>query len=122
MRAPSFLIAMLAASIAAAQPSFDARDFSGHWDRSSSLESFANTPGGTRGNLATAQELTEWVKVREAQQLLLADAQTSGGLLLCVSPRWLEAVLARLRERRAGCAAVIGRVVRSARPRIIVSL
>lgn len=27
-----------------------ARDLSGHWDRSSPLESFANTPGGTRGN------------------------------------------------------------------------
>ena len=27
---------------------FDARDLSGHWDRSSPLESFANTPGGTR--------------------------------------------------------------------------
>ena len=35
---------------AAAQPRFDARDFSGHWDRSSPLESFANTPGGTRAN------------------------------------------------------------------------
>ena len=50
MRAPTFLIAMLAASTATAQPSFDARDLSGHWDRSSSLESFANTPGGTRAN------------------------------------------------------------------------
>ena len=27
-----------------------ARDLSGHWDRSSPLESFANTPGGTRDN------------------------------------------------------------------------
>jgi hypothetical protein len=50
MRAPSFFIGMLAAWAAAAQPSFDARDLSGHWDRSSSLESFANTPGGTRAN------------------------------------------------------------------------
>ena len=33
---------------AAAQPTFDARDLSGHWDRGSPLESFANTPGGTR--------------------------------------------------------------------------
>jgi len=35
---------------AAAQAAFPARDFSGHWDRSSGVESFANTPGGTRDN------------------------------------------------------------------------
>ena len=35
---------------AGAQARFDARDLSGHWDRSSPLESFANTPGGTRAN------------------------------------------------------------------------
>jgi len=50
MRTLTPLIAVLAAATAAAQPSFDARDFSGHWDRSSSIESFANTPGGTRAN------------------------------------------------------------------------
>jgi hypothetical protein len=33
-----------------AQTTFDAQDFSGHWDRVSPLESFANTPGGTRGD------------------------------------------------------------------------
>jgi len=50
MRGLYLLIGMLAGASAAAQPSFDARDFSGHWDRRSSIESFANTPGGTRGN------------------------------------------------------------------------
>ena len=44
------VIGVLVAASAAAQQSFDARDLSGHWDRSSSVESFANTPGGTRGN------------------------------------------------------------------------
>jgi hypothetical protein len=38
------------AAAAIAQPAFDPRDLSGHWDRSSVLESFANTPGGTRGD------------------------------------------------------------------------
>ncbi|MBE7211638.1 MAG: selenide, water dikinase SelD, partial [Gluconacetobacter diazotrophicus] len=42
---------------------------------------------------------------------VLADAQTSGGLLLCVPPRRLEAVLAVLKEHRTPCAAVVGRVV-----------
>jgi hypothetical protein len=50
MRSLAIVIGVLAAACAAAQQSFDARDFSGHWDRSSSLESFANTPGGTRNN------------------------------------------------------------------------
>ena len=44
------LIALLPMASALAQAPFDARDFSGHWDRSSPLESFANTPGGTRAN------------------------------------------------------------------------
>jgi hypothetical protein len=41
-------IGLVVAMAVAAQPGFDARDVSGHWDRSSPLESFANTPGGTR--------------------------------------------------------------------------
>jgi hypothetical protein len=40
--------AFMAAAGAVGQSSFDARDFAGQWDRSSPLESFANTPGGTR--------------------------------------------------------------------------
>lgn len=78
-------------------------------------------PGGTRSNLAAAEEFTRWADVSEAQKLLLADAQTSGGLLLCVPPRRLAGVQALLHERRAGGAAVIGRIVRSVRPRIAVS-
>ena len=81
----------------------------------------ACVPGGSRGNLATANEFTEWTGVREAQKLLLADAQTSGGLLLCVAPRRLDSVRALLQRRGALCAVVIGRIVRSARPRIFVS-
>jgi hypothetical protein len=50
MRAIAIVIAVLMAAGAVAQAPFGARDFSGHWDRSSPLESFANTPGGTRGN------------------------------------------------------------------------
>ena len=51
--AVSFALAAAAAAGVAgarAQEATDARDLSGHWDRISSLESFSNTPGGTRGN------------------------------------------------------------------------
>ena len=48
MRATVFIGALAAAALnVTAQP---ARDLSGHWDRSSPVESFANTPGGTRDN------------------------------------------------------------------------
>lgn len=77
-------------------------------------------PGGTRQNLATATPWVRWeAGVSEAQQILLADAQTSGGLLLCVPPRHLPAVLAILKRRRTLCAAIVGRIVKRAKARII---
>jgi selenide,water dikinase len=68
-------------------------------------------PGGTRQNLRAANEWTTWTEVGEAERILLADAQTSGGLLLCVAPRRLESVRRVVQQARAPCAAVIGRVV-----------
>ncbi len=74
-------------------------------------------PGGSRQNLETARPLLRQAKNVSAVQLaVLADAQTSGGLLLCVPPKRLEAVLALLKEHRTPCAAVIGRIVRSGEP------
>ncbi|RME94394.1 MAG: selenide, water dikinase SelD [Verrucomicrobia bacterium] len=78
-------------------------------------------PGGTRQNLEVAGAFTEFDSaVTPEQRLLLADAQTSGGLLLCVRPRHEDAVLALLRSARTVCAVVIGRLVRSPQPRILV--
>ena len=78
-------------------------------------------PGGSRDNLIHANEFTEWDGVTDSQKTLLTDAQTSGGLLLCVSPRNQKAVMKRLEKAHTLCAAVIGRIVRSAKPRIRVS-
>jgi selenide,water dikinase len=78
-------------------------------------------PGGSRENLKTAEEFTNWNGVPDAQKILLADAQTSGGLLLCVRPRLLDQVLAILRKRRTPGAAVVGRIVRAATPGILVA-
>ena len=78
-------------------------------------------PGGTRQNLETARGITVFQDdVPDTSQLLLADAQTSGGLLLCVPPRRQEAVLAVLKTQRTACATVIGRIVRADRPSITV--
>jgi selenide,water dikinase len=78
-------------------------------------------PGGSRDNLEFAASFTEWNGVRPVQQVLLTDAQTSGGLLLSVPRRNLGKVLKVLKLHRALCAAVIGNIVASKKPRIRVS-
>jgi selenide,water dikinase len=78
-------------------------------------------PGGSHENLRIASAITEWDAVSDAQKFLASDAQTSGGLLLCVPPTNLRAVLAILKQHPTPCAAVIGRIVRSARPRLRVT-
>ena len=77
-------------------------------------------PGGSRENLKTANEVTEWHRTTAAQKILLADAQTSGGLLLCVRPRLLSDALKILKKRRSLSARVIGRVVSATKPNIFV--
>jgi selenide,water dikinase len=77
-------------------------------------------PGGSRDNLKTANLFTKWKGVTDAQKILAADAQTSGGLLLCVRPHLLEKVLRILKKHRASCAAIIGQIVRSRRFNITV--
>jgi selenide,water dikinase len=77
-------------------------------------------PGGTRENLKTAEEFTEFGDVDDYARYLLADAQTSGGMLLCVPPRHLAAVLRILKKLRTPSASVIGKIVRSPKPKIWV--
>jgi selenide,water dikinase len=72
-------------------------------------------PEGSRQNLHATTVLVDWRNTDEARRILLTDAQTSGGLLLCVAEARLEKVLNILRKARTPCAAVVGRIV--ARPR-----
>lgn len=68
-------------------------------------------PGGTRKNLAAAAEMTTWVEgTRDVDRLVLADAQTSGGLLFTVPPSDESRILSRLKELGTPAAAVIGHV------------
>jgi selenide, water dikinase len=69
-------------------------------------------PGGTRQNLETANMNVEWNGTSKALRILLADAQTSGGLLLCVPEKSRTRVLQILKRNRTLCAAVIGRITR----------
>ena len=68
-------------------------------------------PGGTRGNLDFAAGIVRWnAAVSDAQKLLLADAQTSGGLLICAGARHAEEILRLCRRHRTLCAERIGRI------------
>jgi selenide,water dikinase len=78
-------------------------------------------PGGTRQNLETANAMVEWNDTAEPIRLLLSDAQTSGGLLLCVSPKRLKAVQRHLEKYRTVCSAVIGTIVGMKTPRICMT-
>jgi selenide,water dikinase len=75
-------------------------------------------PGGTRDNLKAAARIVDFANALPRQRALLADAQTSGGLLLCVPERSLKKVTVTLKKYRAPCSAIIGRIVRS-RPKLI---
>jgi selenide,water dikinase len=80
-------------------------------------------PAGSRENLVATTVAVDWKNTGHSRQTLLTDAQTSGGLLLCVSEAKLERVLGILRQRRTPCAAVIGRIIahRSRAPLICVT-
>ena len=71
-------------------------------------------PGGTEQNLAAADAMTDWTTTPQQWRVLLSDAQTSGGLLLCVPPKQLA------RVRRVIDAPIIGKIIRASPPRIIV--
>jgi selenide,water dikinase len=77
-------------------------------------------PGGTKANLKAVEGSVEWGLQDSGYRTLLADAQTSGGLLLCVPPKNLEKVRAVLKKHRTPVASVIGRVLKSPAGRITV--
>jgi selenide,water dikinase len=79
-------------------------------------------PGGTLQNLETANAHTSWGEAAEEQRALVCDAQTSGGLLLCVNPELLESVKAVLKRLRSPCVKVIGELVPRREPLIDVLL
>jgi len=68
-------------------------------------------PGGTLNNLAHVEpHVTFAPGVSRVVQLILADAQTSGGLLISLPAGRVDALLAALHARGVGDAASIGRV------------
>lgn len=80
-----------------------------------------SVPGGTRTNLRYVSDKVEWAEgITEDEKLMLADAQTSGGLLIAVASERLDALLAGLAARGVECRAVIGGVTAGEPGRIFV--
>ncbi|PYJ04849.1 MAG: selenide, water dikinase SelD [Verrucomicrobia bacterium] len=72
-------------------------------------------PEGSRQNLLDTTVVVDWKNTNDGRRFLLTDAQTSGGLLLCVAEANLENVLNILRKADTPSAAVIGKIVRRRR-------
>jgi cysteine desulfurase len=69
-------------------------------------------PGGTLNNLAYVEPHVAFApEVSQVARLILADAQTSGGLLISLPAARAEALLAALRARGVNDAAIVGKVV-----------
>ncbi len=69
-------------------------------------------PGGSRNNLQYVSDKMSWAEgITEEEKLILADAQTSGGLLIAVAPEKIDALLAGLASRGVETRAVIGEVI-----------
>jgi len=79
-------------------------------------------PQGTRDNLNGATVLVDWARMDETGRILLTDAQTSGGLLLCVAEAKVEQALKLLRNACTPAAAVIGRIVPRRRRRSLICM
>ncbi|HMP80032.1 MAG TPA: selenide, water dikinase SelD [Pirellulaceae bacterium] len=79
-------------------------------------------PGGTHAN---RRFLVDWVTfnsdISKEEELLLCDAQTSGGLLAAVPAESAELALKSLHQRCHFVSAIVGRLTDSAPPRISVS-
>jgi len=67
-------------------------------------------PGGTLNNLDYVSSITDWEEtVPYKIRILLCDAQTSGGLLICVPDSHADSLLLDLHENGVSDSAIIGR-------------
>jgi selenide,water dikinase len=75
----------------------------------------ARTGGGER-NLDFVADLVDWGNASDADRAILVDPQTSGGLLVALRPERAGEYLSRVQT-----AAVIGEVVASGAPRLVIA-
>jgi selenide, water dikinase len=68
-------------------------------------------PGGTHANWRFLEEWVTWPATLDKEaQLVLCDAQTSGGLLIAVAPERADGLVADLQRRGTPAAAIVGRL------------
>lgn len=78
-------------------------------------------PGGTERNRESLRGAVIWnPKIREEAQLILCDAQTSGGLLIAVPKDKTETLIQRLQAHQTPASALIGEVIEDPNGRIWV--
>jgi len=78
-------------------------------------------PGGTHANRNFLRDEVIWdERISQEEQLVLCDAQTSGGLLISVAAEKEESLLQALREKGSPVALTIGRIVEEERGKIRV--
>ena len=76
------------------------------------VETHACVPGGTKENMRVSEPEVAWAdSVKAARRVLLADAQTSGGLLCAVPEKHLADVLDLLGATPTLSRAIIGRLI-----------
>ena len=68
-------------------------------------------PGGTGRNLVAAERFTEFGNLDTADQLILADAQTNGGLLIALAASKTLELVEALTTEGTRAAAIVGEVV-----------
>jgi len=68
-----------------------------------------SVPGGTETNRAESESYTSWAPgITSAQQTLLCDAQTSGGLLISINANFADQLLANLISEGVTQSTIIG--------------
>ena len=77
-------------------------------------------PQGSRDNLNSTTVLVGWAGTTAARRILLTDAQTSGGLLLCIAEANFKNVLTVLRKSGTPSAALIGKIAPRVRRRPLI--
>jgi selenide,water dikinase len=78
-------------------------------------------PGGATRNLSRVASKIQWDSaISDETRLILADPQTSGGLLVAIAPEDLDQLLNRLTNASVPACAVIGEITSQSPVRIEV--
>ena len=79
-------------------------------------------PGGTKSNLEFVSDKVDWDdNISEEKKLILADAQTSGGLLICCPEDKGQKLLETLRSKSVKESKIIGQIIEHKKCRIKIT-